>query len=222
MLTNFRDLGGWSGADDRTVRPGLLFRTKGLHGLDTDDRAALDALGLTRVYDFRSDLETSENPDPDLDGVLNVHLDVLADSPHSIAATIGDRLADPEHAAELTAELAKPQVQEAICEIYRGLVSFPSARRGYRAFFTGLLDDPAPALFHCTAGKDRTGWAAAAFLSLMGVSRDDVYAEYLLTNEQLLAGLEPLFGRFAQAGGDPAVLKPIFGVLPGLSRRRVR
>ncbi|NMO00721.1 tyrosine-protein phosphatase [Gordonia sp. TBRC 11910] len=215
VLTNFRDLGGWSAGDGATVRSRLLFRSKGLTGLDADDRAVLDGLRLSRVYDFRSVDEVTESADPELAGVRNVHLDVLADSPRSIAANMGDKLADPAHAAELTEQLAKPEVHQSICEIYRGLVSFDSARRSFGGFFTGLLDDPAPALFHCTAGKDRTGWAAAAFLSLMGVSRDDVYAEYLLTNDQLLVGLTPLFERFAAAGGDPEVLKPVFGVVPG-------
>jgi len=72
-----------------------------------------------------------------------------------------------------------------------------------------------PALYHCTTGKDRTGWATAALLLLLGVSRDDVMTEYLLTNEQLLPALQPTMDRFAAAGGDPAILEPLLGVRRG-------
>jgi protein-tyrosine phosphatase len=67
-------------------------------------------------------------------------------------------------------------------------------------------------VFHCTTGKDRTGWAAAATLLLLGVSSDDVFADYLLTNDQLLPTLQPLLEQFRSIGGDPELLKPIVGV----------
>ena len=68
------------------------------------------------------------------------------------------------------------------------------------------------AALHCTTGKDRTGWAAAALLMLLGVSYDDVLTDYLLTNQQLLPSMQPLLDRFAAEGGDPELLLPVFGV----------
>jgi protein-tyrosine phosphatase len=69
-----------------------------------------------------------------------------------------------------------------------------------------------PALLHCTTGKDRTGWAVAALLLLLGVTEDDVYADYLLTNKQLLPAMRPIVDRFVAAGGDADLLAPLLGV----------
>jgi protein-tyrosine phosphatase len=95
----------------------------------------------------------------------------------------------------------------------REIVCLPSALTAYRQFFLGLADPAArPALFHCTTGKDRTGWGAAALLMLLGVSDVDVLRDYLLTNDELLPALHAIFDRFAAAGGDPALLRPVLGV----------
>ncbi|WP_349307268.1 tyrosine-protein phosphatase [Rhodococcus sp. IEGM 1379] len=83
----------------------------------------------------------------------------------------------------------------------------------YRSLFEGLAGRyPSPSLFHCTTGKDRTGWAAAALLSILGVDRSDIYHDYLLTNEQLIPALHPVFIKFEAAGGDPELLRYILGV----------
>ena len=67
-------------------------------------------------------------------------------------------------------------------------------------------------MFHCTTGKDRTGWAAAATLLLLGVPYDDVMKDFLLTNEQLTPYLKPVADKFASLGGDPRLLDPVLGV----------
>ena len=93
------------------------------------------------------------------------------------------------------------------------LISLPSAREGYHEFFTDLSDRAVlPAAFHCTTGKDRTGWGAAALLLLLGVQHDDVMDDFLLTNRQLLPSLQPVLDRFKAAGGDPELLMPVLGV----------
>lgn len=92
-------------------------------------------------------------------------------------------------------------------------VSLPSALAAYREFFTAVAQDAhRPALFHCTTGKDRTGWAAPATLLLLGVSDEDVLYDYELTNRDLLPALKPVFEHFRPAGGDPCLLEPVLGV----------
>jgi protein-tyrosine phosphatase len=136
-------------------------------------------------------------------------LDVLADETGAAPAQLAEALHDPRAAA---AALGGGKAQELFVGAYRDLVTLPSAISGYRQLFFGLADEQhRPALFHCTTGKDRTGWAAAALLMLLGVSDDDVMADYLLTNDELLPQLQPIFERF-QAAGGPAVLRPVLGV----------
>jgi protein-tyrosine phosphatase len=99
---------------------------------------------------------------------------------------------------------------------FRDAAGLGSALRAYRRLFSDLAQERnRPALFQCTTGKDRTGWAAAAMLMLMGVSDEDVMAEYLLTNDQPLPALRPVFDSFASAGGDPELLLRVLGVEPG-------
>lgn len=98
-------------------------------------------------------------------------------------------------------------------EGYRQIVGLPSALTGYHQFFNDISEpEHRPAAFHCTTGKDRTGWAAATFLLMMGVSEDDVVADYLLTNDQLVPALKPVVDKFASIGGDPDLLTPVIGV----------
>ncbi len=212
-LRNLRDLGGWRTADGRQVRSGMLFRSTDLAKLAATGRTVFDALRIETIYDFRSTAERTSEPDIVLDGVQEVVLDVLADAPHAIPGNLTRVLSDPATLAAAKSELGGRGVLELMESSYDQLVTLPSALTSYQRFYRGLLGDhPTPALFHCTTGKDRTGWASASFLTLMGVPRDDVFREYLLTNDQLIPALEPIFAAFAQAGGDRKVLRPVLGV----------
>jgi protein-tyrosine phosphatase len=95
----------------------------------------------------------------------------------------------------------------------RQIVSLPSALAAYRTFFTSISEQAhRPALFHCTTGKDRTGWGAAAILLLLGVSEEDVTYDYGLSNRDLLPALKPVSEHFRAIGGDPHLLDPVLGV----------
>ncbi|GAA1318818.1 tyrosine-protein phosphatase [Leucobacter albus] len=99
-------------------------------------------------------------------------------------------------------------------ESNRLMVSSESALAAYREFFM-LLSEPgdyAPTLFHCTTGKDRTGWAAAAFLLLLGADEHTAMADYLQTNADILPMIEPMLERAERGGVDPALLKPVLTV----------
>ena len=89
---------------------------------------------------------------------------------------------------------------------YRELVTLPAPARPTAACSATWPTEHRPALFHCTTGKDRTGWAAAALLLLLGVPDELVMREYLLTNEELLPAEKPLLDHFRALGGDPDLL----------------
>ncbi|NDZ95077.1 tyrosine-protein phosphatase [Streptomyces sp. SID6673] len=215
-LPNLRDLGGWAAADGRTVRSGVLYRSTDFSSMATIDLAGFEALGIRTIYDLRSAVERTALPDPDLPGVADIHLDVLADSETAIPANLQNYFSDPATVAMATKELSGPKARELIAGTYRQMITLPSALRAYRAFHRGLLGEhESPSLFHCTTGKDRTGWAAASLLTLLGVSTDDVYQDYLLTNERLVPALKPVFDRFGAAGGNPDLLVPVLGVDAG-------
>jgi len=207
---NLRDLGGLP-TTGGVVRARVIYRSATLARLQDDDREAFRRLGITTVYDLRTVGERSTSPDQLPDGVRLVGLDVLADSTTDVAAGV-DRLAsDP---AGLAASLREGRGAALMRESYRNIVSLPSALAAYRSFYFDLIDPTrsGAALFHCTTGKDRTGWAAASLLLLLGVSDGDVRADYLETNADLLPALQPLLAAATERGVDTQLLLPVLGV----------
>ena len=150
------------------------------------------------MFDLRTEDERSAEPDRLPDGAQLVVCDVIADSQDAASAQLKNALTDPAVAEQM---LDGDKAVTPFDSAYREIVSLPSALAAYRRMFTALLDDQRrPAFFHCTTGKDRTGWAAAATLTLLGVSEKDVLADFLITNRGLLPALKPYFDRFASAG----------------------
>lgn len=207
---NLRDLGGLP-ARGGVVRAGAVFRSATLARLEGDDLAAFGRLGIATVYDLRTAGERAASPDRLPDGVRTVGLDVLADSSTDVAAGVGQFDSDP---AGLAATLGDGRGIALMRDSYRNIVSLPSALAAYRTFYRDLID-PArsgAALFHCTTGKDRTGWAAASLLLLLGVDEQDVRDDYLETNADLLPSLQPMLAAAADKGVDTQLLLPVLGV----------
>ncbi|MEO8543810.1 MAG: tyrosine-protein phosphatase [Burkholderiaceae bacterium] len=167
--TNFRDLGGYAGRDGRSVRWRRLFRSDHLGTLTPQDLSTLSALGLARVCDFRGMHERDVFPCV-LPGVI-VH--ALSIEPTVVQGMQSLLAAGKVLTPALTAELMR--------QTYRDFVQGNSPR--FAELFDHLLHDDAPLVFHCTAGKDRTGFAAALILSALGVPLAVVMQDYLLTND---------------------------------------
>lgn len=166
--TNFRDLGGYRGHGGRPVRWRRVYRSEHLGRLTAADRAALAERGVARVLDFRGVRERAAEP-YELPGAAQHSL--------AIEPTVIQRMQDVAAAGQaLTAERMVALMEELYCR----LVDHGTQR--FAAFFGHLLEADAPLVFHCTAGKDRTGLAAALLLRALGVSREAVVADYLLTN----------------------------------------
>ena len=212
-LPNLRDLGGWPTAGGGRVRRGLPYGSTDLGKLSDADMPAVAALALRTVYDLRTESERKAEPDRVPAGADYVVLDVLADAPGAGPAQLLAVLSDPAAAA---AELGGGRGVAIMARGYRDTVGLGSALRAYRRLSSDLARERnRPALFHGTTGTDGTGWASAAMLMLMGVSFDDPMAQHLLTSDQLLPTLQPVFDRFASAGGDPELLRSVLRVEPG-------
>ncbi len=207
---NMRDLGGIA-VTDGVVRPGVVYRSATLAHLDGDDEPAFERLGITTVYDLRTAAERDGALDRLPAGTRSVWLDVVGDAPDNVAASIPTLLSNP---AALEDVLGGGRAEQYLADANRKFVSLPSARAAYRAFYLDLIDEQrtGAALFHCTTGKDRTGWAATSFLLLLGAAEADVRADYLETNTDLAPALAPLLEGLAARGVDVTLLDPILGV----------
>jgi protein-tyrosine phosphatase len=209
-IPNLRDVGGYKTASGATVASGLVYRSNQLHNISAGDMLLLAELNLKNAFDLRTAAERNENLDELPAGVNNVWLDVLADVPASGPANLTALLSDPQQA---NTELGDGKADELFKEAYRQCISLPSAQAAYRELFLALSDtNQLPALFHCTTGKDRTGWAAVALLTLLGVPMEAVKEDYLRSNDYILPMYDTLIQQFVAAGGDRSIPTAIFGV----------
>jgi protein-tyrosine phosphatase len=170
--SNLRELGHWRAADGRHVRPGRLYRCAAPVGLTEQDEATLARLRLSRLIDLRGVQERAEAPSA-VAGARLVHLPIepgLGGSLHEILAT-----------AVATGQDSPPELAALLTRAYESYAC--ACHDQFRRFIHAVLEaDGAPLLFHCTAGKDRTGFAAAILLRALGVSWEDTLADYLATN----------------------------------------
>lgn len=165
---NVRDMGGYPVQDGRRVRWGRLYRAAELGTLTREDLAILSDLGIRTFIDFRRLSEIQEAPDqrPDsLDAAVSLPIDPGDFTAY--ARTIGSRPGG-----------------EVMAELYRIMI------RDFQepfADFLALSAEPGrgPLLFHCAAGKDRTGIAAALLLAALGADRETIFQDYLLSNPGL-------------------------------------
>ncbi|WTW92253.1 tyrosine-protein phosphatase [Streptomycetaceae bacterium NBC_01309] len=165
-LANLRDVGGLPAADGTAVRPGLLFRSAGPHGLDAAAAADVAArLGLGVVVDLRNPDEREATPWPVLpDGVVVQVLPLLPPGPMPV---FPEAFGEKEFGAWY-AELASGGAAQ-LARIVRTLAD----------------PDCPPALVHCAAGKDRTGIVVACVLDLLGVAHDVIAADYHRTEDAI-------------------------------------
>lgn len=209
---NARDLGGYRTADGRTVRYGVALRGDALNRLDDADLERVTALGLKAVVDLRGLNEVAETgaDTPLGDSVRLVNLPVYS-ADHDIYIALRDVMAGQDTAAQ-QAMLGNGGGERLMAEMYAWFVTDPSIRALFAETVRMLASaDSVPLLFHCTAGKDRTGWTAAIVLTALGVDRATVYQDYLLTNERTAALIERIMEIFRSKGilSDPGLMLPI-------------
>ena len=167
-------------------------------------------LNLKYVYDLRTYDEMSSRPEELPADASHVWLDVLADSPQAGPAMLEKLMTDAKAA---NAELGGGKAAQGFAESYREFVSLASARHEYRKLFLSLADrDKLPALFHCTTGKDRTGWAAAAMLTLLGVPQDVVMEDYLRSNDYIIPMYQKVIDGAVTSGIEKEIPLSILGV----------
>jgi len=209
-VPNLRDLGGYKTSDGATVASGLVYRANQFSGISPDDMEKIAGLEIKNAYDLRTAEEREKRPDELPPGVNHVVVDVLADSPQAGPAQLEKLMEDPKTA---NAELGGGKVEALFQESYREFVSLPSAQREFGKMFLDLGDkEQLPAVFHCTTGKDRTGWVAAALLTLLGVPKDVVVEDYLKSNDYIIPAYRKVIDEFVAAGGEEEIPLAILGV----------
>lgn len=181
---NFRDLGGYSTADGATIRWNRLYRSNDLSGLTPNDLDYLAGIGIKLICDFRSERERSLAPSREFN--LNASPPGLLEQgiPEIINLTVEQTGLDPDVVREQirTGGLSAVATRSLMRRAYRSFVTDYTAQWA-ELFHRIAAAENLPTVVHCTAGKDRTGFASALILLALGVPEKTVYEDYMLSNE---------------------------------------
>jgi protein-tyrosine phosphatase len=161
-------MGGYRSEDGRTVRWGMLYRSGSMHHLTPEDLEILRELGIQTIVDLRSSHEREREP--------------LADAAGFAPAVLAEPyvFADSEMGRALPSSKMEADHARTAFERAYGFIPFQFVNQ-FRAIFTQLLAGMVPMIINCSGGKDRTGVAAALVLTALGVARDEVIEDYLLS-----------------------------------------
>jgi len=204
---NFRDYGRYPVAGGGRLRSGLLFRSAQHAGATPQDLAAIGALSLATVVDLRGVKERTMHPCRRSEGFSA-----------EVIVHDGETAGMPPHLLADLANLDRAGMLRATASVYRDLPVRKGLVAMLRRYFDALAGRDGPSLVHCVAGKDRTGIAVALFHHVMGVHRDDMMEDYLLTNTagdpeaRIAAAAASLRARYGNLGDE--AMKVIMGVVP--------
>lgn len=185
-VLNFRDMGGLTTLDGRTVKKGLLFRCGELGNATDEDIKTLEALQLKIIFDYRDQFEAESNVTPVLKNVKNIRIPALKNNSSIPTANIGELIK--------TKTLYQPDLFR---KFYAEIVfDNPS----YQTLLNIFCSTETPLLHHCSAGKDRTGIGTALIYLLLGVSEEQIIKDYLRTNDELQSKRTEWFATIEERG----------------------
>ncbi|MEU9003746.1 tyrosine-protein phosphatase [Streptomyces sp. NPDC048551] len=193
---NFRDAGGYRTTTGQWVKMGEIYRSDALAKLTANDLATLQRLRVKTVFDLRTQDERGKDADRVPAGAAYVVADVFAGSP-----------------AFRTMPKSPDEAVKNMIDAEKTMVSGEGGKKAYTQVFEGIGKDRGRAfLFHCTAGKDRTGWANATLLTALGVPQETVMADYLASNDYRKSANDAILSHLPAA--QAAVYKPLLDVRP--------
>jgi len=184
-VENCRDLGGIVTKEGYRIKNNVLFRAGLLSSATENDKEALRNMGIKAIVDFRSLEEVGEKPDIVIEGVDNYNLLVNEEDMPGVSRKEKDK----DHFVERVVKASMQNTnyfKEFMVECYRKLIRSEYSSGIYRQFLDLLLEEKYDKiLWHCTAGKDRTGVAAIFVLEILNVDRNVIYENYVETNKHL-------------------------------------
>ena len=176
---NFRDLGGFRTKDGKYTKWGKIFRSDDLNHLTEDDLLYLASIPLVSIVDFRTQDEIKVAPDKNPSSLKNNY---------SLTISPGNVLAFEE-----LVKKSESEMKEIMMQLNESLITDSASVASYKKFFMLLQsDEELPLMFHCSAGKDRTGMAAALILYALGVDESTILEDYMTSNDYLGDKYAPL------------------------------
>lgn len=204
---NFRDIGGIVTKDNRVVNWGRFYRADALARVDDKEFEAFNNLGITKVYDLRSDHEVSQAPNNLPSGVNNIAFPIF----NQVNA---EYFKDMERKFK-TGDFTVDDADQILVDTNKDFASIYKER--FAELMELILQDDTPIVYHCSAGKDRTGFTTALILSVLNVDRQTILDEYEMTNYYTQDSMDENIEKMASlaTGGntlDKEALRSLMGV----------
>jgi protein-tyrosine phosphatase len=197
---NFRDLGGIKAKEGKKIKPGLIYRSGDLHSISDEDILKLEEIGLATIIDFRSERERTWRPDT-----------IIRTVRQTLNITIPDAVRDL--ATEYLEQNNLPGLESLLVSEYRNMVN--RHRHEFGEFLEVLATtDHLPLVFHCAAGKDRTGLASIFLLKALGVSWNVILDDYFSTNRYNEYYTEKMIVKINGKGLNGDLMRPMLEVRP--------
>jgi protein-tyrosine phosphatase len=202
---NFRDYGGYSGAGGTRVKTGLLWRSAQHGDASESDLDTIHDLGIATVIDLRGPSEYEGKP-------CRRHPEFSAQVLRYPEETAGLAL----HTEAANGVVSAAEARTAMLRLYEGIAFRENLVPMLRCYFEVLKRAEGPSLVHCVAGKDRTGFAVALAQHALGVEREAILADYVLTNRagnieaRIAAGAEQISSKYGAI--DEATIRTLMGV----------
>ncbi|MEI7664372.1 MAG: tyrosine-protein phosphatase [Bacteroidota bacterium] len=195
---NFRDLGGIPATDGRKIKPGLLFRSGDFFSLSAGDIGKLETIGLSAIIDFRAVREFTSRPDK----LIGTVTEIIHISIHDYAREDSERFLAENNAAGLATLLVGD---------YRRMIT--EHQNDFRRFFEVLANtENLPLVYHCAAGKDRTGLATVFLLQALGVDMANIWDNYMATNDYAKSYTRKIIDKVTASGLNGEILLPLLEV----------
>ncbi|MCF2445019.1 tyrosine-protein phosphatase [Dyadobacter sp. CY345] len=183
-VINFRDIGGLKTLDGNTVRWGKIFRSDNLADLEPAAFEKFNDLKIRTIFDLRTASEIKGKEDHLPENVSYRHVPCVKDNGDLLTQLRGKLL---------RGEISEAQSLQMTTELYQNMVT--SDLSSLRELLQNILNSDEPVLYHCSAGKDRTGVVTAMILSILHVDRKTIFDEYLMSNYYRRDKLKKILGR---------------------------
>jgi protein-tyrosine phosphatase len=195
---NFRDLGGICTTDGHVIRPGLLFRSGDLHSISEEDLTTLETMELAMIIDLRAGREIERRPDRVIATVRStVHIDI-----HDAARDAAEKFLENNDAKGLETVLIGDYIR--MVDLHQ---------EDFRKFLHILATtEDLPLVYHCAAGKDRTGLATVFLLVALGVDMSTIWSDYMATNRFAAPTTEKIILSVTASGLNGEILRPLLEV----------
>lgn len=214
-VINARELGGYVLPDGSRIKKGLLLRGGALSSISDEESLLLrEKFHLAKVFDFRTSMEVRQAADKEIPGTVNIWMPAFNEKSQALQELSLPQEAYRDLGNWLVVNACQKKVQEVARSMYMGMAVDEFTQMQYAGFLQNIINTPSGAVYwHCSQGKDRTGFGAAMILAALGADRKLIIDDFLISNEFYKDDVDH-FCSLVKTEEERAVIRTFIGVNP--------